>query len=276
MTAPLHTVSYGGGVQSTALLALAAAGTIPHRVFLFANTGDDSEAPETLAYVREVAAPFAAANGLELHELDRVMRDGSIETVLSRIARTAKSEVIPVRSSAGGPPLSRSCTADFKRKVLGRWLKANGATAQSPAHVAVGISLDEIHRANRKAEPYERLSYPLVGIGEDDCCATTLKVRRNDCRRIILDAGLPVPPKSSCWFCPFHSLSAWQDQRRDTPETFAAACQLERDLTAKAGAPRYLTRYGAPLASVVPADADLLPLDWSDEEEFCTDGACAT
>jgi hypothetical protein len=36
-------VSYGGGVQSNALLVLAAQGRIDYRTFLFANVGDDSE-----------------------------------------------------------------------------------------------------------------------------------------------------------------------------------------------------------------------------------------
>ena len=66
-TAALEVVSYGGGVQSTALLVLAAQGLIPHRMFLFANVGDDSEHPATLHYVRAIAAPYAAAHGIELH-----------------------------------------------------------------------------------------------------------------------------------------------------------------------------------------------------------------
>jgi hypothetical protein len=36
-------VSYDGGVQSNALLVLAAQGRIDYRTFLFANVGDDSE-----------------------------------------------------------------------------------------------------------------------------------------------------------------------------------------------------------------------------------------
>lgn len=63
---PLRVVSYGGGVQSTALLALATRARIPHRTFLFCNVGDDSEHPATLRCVREVATPFAAAHGIDL------------------------------------------------------------------------------------------------------------------------------------------------------------------------------------------------------------------
>ncbi|MFJ4917205.1 phosphoadenosine phosphosulfate reductase, partial [Streptomyces sp. NPDC088726] len=70
MTA-LRTFSFGGGWQSMAALVLAAQGGIDYRTFLFANVGDDSENPGTLAYFTEHAAPYAAAHGLDLIELER-------------------------------------------------------------------------------------------------------------------------------------------------------------------------------------------------------------
>jgi 3'-phosphoadenosine 5'-phosphosulfate sulfotransferase (PAPS reductase)/FAD synthetase len=67
----VRAISYGGGVQSTALLVLAAQGEIDYPVALFANTGDDSEHPATIRYLREVATPYADAHGIELVELQR-------------------------------------------------------------------------------------------------------------------------------------------------------------------------------------------------------------
>lgn len=80
----LRTFSYGGGHQSTAGLILAAQGKIDYPVFLFANVGDDSEHPATLDFVHNVAMPYAAAHGIELHELHRERRDGSRETLHGR------------------------------------------------------------------------------------------------------------------------------------------------------------------------------------------------
>ncbi|MEU8804899.1 hypothetical protein AB0C35_45775, partial [Spirillospora sp. NPDC048819] len=60
---PIRAFSYGGGWQSTAALVLAAQGHIDFDRFLFANVGDDSEHPATLRYIREHAAPYAAAHG---------------------------------------------------------------------------------------------------------------------------------------------------------------------------------------------------------------------
>lgn len=58
--------SYGGGVQSTAVLCLAASGRVQYDYFVFANVGNDSENPATLEYIERYAKPFAEANGLNL------------------------------------------------------------------------------------------------------------------------------------------------------------------------------------------------------------------
>lgn len=272
----LRAVSYGGGVQSTALLVLAAAGRIEFPLFLMANVGDDSEHPDTLAYVREIAAPYAADHGIELVLLDRIKRDKTVETLYGRLTREgSRSLPIPVRMDNGAPG-QRSCTGDFKIKVIGKELKRRGATADEPAVVGIGISLDEIHRAtSRKVEAYESIVYPLVGLGEE----TGLKLRRNDCARIIADAGLPVPPKSSCYFCPFHTAAAWADLARERPDLFERAADLEdllnrrRDELGKDHV--YLTRYAMPLRDAVDTDQPLLPIAEGDEGS-CGSGWCAT
>lgn len=83
----LRIFSYGGGVQSTAALVLAVQGKIDFKTFLFANVGDDSEHPATLRYVREVAMPYAAANGIRLEELTQLRQDGAQEAHGARFKR---------------------------------------------------------------------------------------------------------------------------------------------------------------------------------------------
>jgi len=87
--------SFGGGVQSTAALILAAQGCIDYKVFLFANVGDDSENPDTLAYIRGMSEPYAARNGIELHEIAR--KTNSRETLYQKTLRETRSIKIPVR-----------------------------------------------------------------------------------------------------------------------------------------------------------------------------------
>lgn len=268
-TKRLDSFSFGGGWQSTAALVLAARGELNCRTFLFANVGDDSENPATLEYVHRHAMPFAAAHGIELIELHRVRRDGEIETLYQRLTRPGSRSIpIPVRMS-GGAPGTRSCTADFKIKVVGKHVRKQlGATARNPATIGIGISVDEIHRANnRRSEPYERIVYPLLDLG----------IRRADCPRIIRSAGLPVPPPSSCWFCPHHRKNAWATMRREQPALFRRACELEDLINARRQMlgrdPVWLSNGLAPLAQVVPTDA-VLPFD--DGDGGCDGGWCFT
>lgn len=263
----VRVVSYGGGVQSTAMLVLAATGRIDFRTFLFANVGDDSEHSATLAYVHDVAMPYAAEHGIELHELHRTRRDGSTETLYGRLTKPgSRSLPIPVRMSNGAPG-TRSCTADFKIRVTGRWLKEHGANADDPATVALGISVDEMHRANaRRAEPHENVVYPLLDLG----------LRRSDCMRVITAAGLPMPEKSACWFCPFHRPSRWQEMRRREPALFERAAQLEDLLNARRdelGKDHvYMTDRGVPLRQAIPVGQDVL----FDDDASCDGGWCWT
>lgn len=270
----LRTISYGGGVQSTALIVLAAQGKLddimggPIDAALFANVGDDSEHPATVTYVRQIAIPWAAERGLPVHELHRQKRDGTTETLYGRMMKEgSRSLTIPVRMSNGAPG-RRSCTADFKIKVIGKWLKAHGASAADPANVAIGISTDEIQRLNnRRNDPHERAVYPLID----------LRLDRSACAEVISDAGLPVPPKSACYFCPFHRPSTWAEMRRDEPELFWKSVDLERTLNERRdmlGKDHvYLTRFNKPLdEAVAEAQSPLFP----DGPEGCDEGYCWT
>lgn len=216
----MRAISYGGGVQSTALVVLAATGRLDADVALFANVGDDSEHPATVSYVRDIAQPWAAERGLDVLELHRRTRDGAIETLWGRMMKEgARSLPIPIRGSETGAPGSRACTLDFKIRVLAKWLREHGATEAEPADVLIGFSTDEFHRSNaRRAHDYEQPVYPLLELG----------LSRSDCQQVIRDAGLPVPPKSACFFCPFHRAQTWAELRRDEPVLFRRSVELER------------------------------------------------
>lgn len=248
------------------------------------NVGDDSEHPDTLRYVREVAFDYAAAHGIALHELHRIPKKGrsagQVETLWGRLMREdSRSLPIPVRMSNGAPG-TRSCTADFKIRVVSRWLREHGATAENPARVAIGISTDEYVRANnRREEPFERVEYPLLTLEHR---LAPRGASRADCEAIIRDAGLPVPPKSSCFFCPFHRPSTWQDQARTRPDLFDQSCHLEDTLNARRAKlgkdPVYLTRFGRPLRDVFKHVQGALFEDpaWDEDDGYRCGDVCDT
>lgn len=266
---PLRVISYGGGVQSTAMLVLAATDRLGRvDAALFANVGDDSEHPDSLRYVREVATPWAAERGLPVHELRRVKRDGTVETLKGRILDPTKKSIAAPWRGENGSPMTRDCTSNFKVDVLARWLREHGATRQNKAEVLIGISVDEIERANNgQPRPTENRTYPLLD----------LRLTRGDCAQIIRDAGLPVPRKSSCYFCPFHNLRNWQEMRRDEPELFEEAACLEDYVLARQVTlgrfPLYLTGRGKPIReAITEAQATLFP----EGPETCDTGYCWT
>lgn len=216
----LRVFSHGGGAQSIAVLVLAAQGRLAYDAFLFCNVGEDSENPKTLEYHRDVAVPFASEHGLHLVELHRVMRGGETRSLREQVRAFPKSIPIPVRLQGGGFG-NRNCTSRYKIEVVARWTRQHGATSEDPAACGIGISMDELHRASTVERVAHHVTeYPLLD----------LRLSRSDCRRIIAEAGLPQPSKSSCWFCPFQSLEDRRRQRANEPEVFAEAVALEREV----------------------------------------------
>jgi hypothetical protein len=98
--------------------------------------------------------------------------------------------------------------------------------APEAAIVCIGISTDEIQRINTKrAQHWEKPIYPLI----------ELNLSRDDCKKVITEAGLPVPPKSACWFCPFHRKSYFEDLQKNRPELWSRHIALENTLRIKTG-----------------------------------------
>ena len=266
----LRVISYGGGVQSTAMIVLAVQGRIDAQMALFANVGDDSEHPATLRFVRDTMFPWCEQRGFPIEELYRTRKDGSrYESIWEAQTRSGSRRVIIPAFMEGGVPTSRVCTSDWKIGTVRRRLQQLGASKDNPATVCIGISVDEIERANgRSGHASQRVTYPLLDLG----------LRRSDCEQVIRDAGLPVPPKSSCFFCPYHRSSVWAELRRDEPELFRRAQELEDATNERSReaslTPVYLTRYGKRLTDAIPeAQASLFSHD-GPGEDGCDSGYC--
>lgn len=273
----LKVFSYGGGVQSNAALMLVAQNKLQYDHFIFANVGDECENRATLQYVRNVAMPFAEHHGIDLIEIKKRLRDGTNETLMSRIENSESSIPIPVRMSNGAPG-NRSCTANFKSGVIYKWLRDHGVDKINKAVVGIGFSADELWRAeklrpyvpSKKIHPINTIETPLID----------LNLRRQDCLNIIRDAGLPQPEKSACWFCPFHRISEWQRLRREHPDLFEKACKLEAMLNErrrKLGKNNvWLTGFNRPLSEAIPLESGFLELNDECDDDVCDAGHCFT
>ena len=264
-----YVFSCGGGVQSTACLVLAAQAIIPYRTFVFANVGAKSESPQTLGYINDILKPFAATHGIAWVDVAWVDRQGRQRDLFDDLLEQERSINIPAYMP-GGMPGNRKCTSSFKIKPIAKWIKANAPGCT----LGKGISTDEPHRAtpSRESDGYTS-AYPLIELG----------ISRSDCLRIAADAGLPQPPKSSCWFCPFKTTEQWVRMRRERPELFAKAVELEQILQARRSRlgkdQVFLSGIGGrkelSLDQVIPHQLGLFP-EWIDEQDACESGFCMT
>lgn len=268
---PLRVFSFGGGVQSHAVLVLQAQGKLetPYDVFVFANVGDDSENPKTLEYIEQYTKPFCEQHGINFVEVQKTLQNGEKDTVLKALYRQQKSILIPVRM-ANGAPGNRGCTYHHKIAIVDKFIRSTGA---SHAVVGLGISLDEWKRVKdedwHEAKGFQRRrDHPLMD----------LRLDRNDCYQIITEAGLPTPPKSSCWFCPFGKLGKWTRMRFHEPEQFEQVAVIEDDCNVKRQSlgkdPVFIHPSCIPIRDAVGVQP-YLPMFEPENEQIC-DGYCHT
>lgn len=189
-------LAFGGGINSSALaILLVQRGWRGHIVF--ANTG--AEWPETYQFVFRHFRPWLRQHGLDLITLGREYRSRRYSLPLPVAMR--KYRMIPLARA-------RWCTTEYKIRPMHRWLSQKGF---QESDVMIAIAADEAHRQPDKIRP-------LVDWG----------ISRDDCARIIIDSGLPLPPKSGCWMCPFQSRTQWRFLRLRHPNLFALALELEQ------------------------------------------------
>lgn len=182
-------LSFGGGINSTALLILLKGKKIEFET-VFVDHGGDY--PETYEYVEmlknkgyAITIVKGERNGLNLY-------DYSLNTAIT-----------PSRQL-------RWCTADFKIKPLYKYF-------ERPCIVYIGIDASESHRAKPSRDENIQNEFPLIDEGID----------RAGCEKIIFDVGLPLPRKSGCYFCPFASVKELRKLRTERPELWCKTKKLE-------------------------------------------------
>jgi hypothetical protein len=177
-------VSWGGGVNSTALLIGLQERSIRPDVITFADTG--GEKPETYQY-RTTFDRWLGDH--DLPAITTVANDGMYVT-LENNCRTKK--MLP--SLAYG---FKSCSEKYKKRPQEKYLKGRKWAkrvwaAGGKIRKAIGIDAGEAHRAKVSEDRCYTYWYPLI----------EWNWAREECIAAIIRAGLPVPIKSACFFCP--------------------------------------------------------------------------
>lgn len=209
--------SYGGGVQSVAMVILILQGKLrkPERIIM-ADTARERQS--VWDYSEEVVKPALASIGMEL---EIAPHD------LATVDLTAKNGdlLIPVffRNEDGGGKLPTYCSNEWKKRVVHRYLRSKGYGKDRPVRMWFGMSLDEVGRMRKSDVGWIENYYPL-------CMEPTTRMRRHECRLLIGEYGWPQPPSSACWMCPNRDNTTWQEMKENEPEDFAKAVALEREL----------------------------------------------
>jgi hypothetical protein len=232
-------LSFGAGVQSTALLVCSNLGlhSVPRAdVAIFADTGYEPQ------YVYDQLETMRKWSKIPVEVVTR--KDQS--------RRGSYAAVIPAFTSRDGKKaiLKRQCTSNWKiepleaeaRRLLGYKPRQR---IKKQARCLIGISLDEAHRMKPNRQRWITSEWPLVDA----------RLRRSDCLKIVADAGLPKPERSACYFCPFHSIAEWRFLRDKHPEEFAKAVEYDKAIrnSTRGGValPVYLHSQLIPLGDVV-------------------------
>ena len=204
-------VSYGGGTNSTAMLVgLHERGERPDLI-LFADTGGEKQ--HTYDHIYEMRGWLLKVG---FPEIEVVMSpNGTLEEDCLR------RKALP--SIAYG---FKSCSDHFKFRPQKAYMREHGI---KPTHMLIGFDADEPHRAQRGQElkdPWQK-RYPLI----------EWHWGRDECEEAILRAGLNLPGKSACFFCPSSKKAEIIELKRRYPDLMARALAMEAnaELTAVKG-----------------------------------------
>lgn len=180
----LLAVAYGGGLNSTAMIIeLINRGYRPN-VITFADTG--GEKPETYSYI-EGFDNWLSNNGGP--NIVRVKFEGKHDSLESECLT---QNTLP--SLAFG---YKKCSLKYKVGPQEKYMNNLSIAKEvwnsgSKILKAIGYDAGEAHRLHIYEDEKYIYWYPLVD----------WSINRDGCIEIIKSAGIPLPPKSACFFCP--------------------------------------------------------------------------
>lgn len=153
-------LSFGGGVQTTALAVLAVEGKIKADIACFADTG--CEKPETYWYMENYIKPTFKDIGLPFEYVRNTINEPTLYDYYWQ-----RYDLPSVKY--------RRCTDHYKLRPMKKRFGKK-------AHLIIGFSIDEAYRVERKRTLWASESYPLI----------EMKLTAPDCHRIITSFGWPV------------------------------------------------------------------------------------
>lgn len=227
-----NVLNLGAGVQSSALALMAAKGEIgPMPDFaVFADTQAEPQSVyDWLDWLEgELPFPVYRVTKGDLTEDSLRVSIRKSDGPRSKAGDETVRRLIPLfgvmpngdRTAAIG----RKCTADYKVAPIVKEIRRLCGIERGQKDVTVtqwiGISLDEMQRMREASHKWTQHRWPLI----------EKRMTRAMCLEWMRENHYPEPPRSACYYCPFHSDAEWRRLRDDDPDYFQKAVQFDKDI----------------------------------------------
>jgi hypothetical protein len=222
-------LNLGAGVQSSCLALMAARGEVtPMPDFaIFADTQAEPTEVYTWLDWLEKQLPFPVIRVTKGN-----LTDDSLKVLKHK--KTGNDRIQRIIPLYGVKPngtvtaaIGRSCTADYKVAPILKELRERCAIIRGQTETVItqwiGISYDEMQRMKPAGNKWTQHRWPLI----------EKRMTRLHCKEWLKANGFPEPPRSACYYCPFHSNEEWRRLRNEDPVHFAKAVQFDKVIRAK-------------------------------------------
>jgi len=225
-------LSFGAGVQSTALLLMSCRGLLPKLdLAIFSDTGWE---PDEVYRHLEWCKVYAADHGIPMVTVTGGNIREQYVDFLNKGTRFASIPLHVVQPNGDKGMNRRQCTSEFKivpienhlrREVMGlKYRQRAPKTIQM--HQWIGISYDEMQRAKRASVPWKEHRFPFL---HDLIHEPMLDKpwRRNKIKDWLIENYPEIHvPRSACIGCPYHDNTEWR-RIKDNPKAWADAVEFD-------------------------------------------------
>jgi len=143
--------------------------------------------------------------------------------IINSIATGTRAPSLPYFTSGKGM-IRRQCTLEYKITPMNKYIKEffnisrKNTVQKKSIELWFGISVDEMERMKVSRDWWAVNRYPLV----------EMEMNRQDTIDYTISCGYHAPPRSSCYYCPFHSTAFWRYMKDNTPGDFEKAIAFDK------------------------------------------------
>lgn len=242
----IQVFSSGLGTQSTGICILIYLGVLPKPdLIVAADTGRECSAAieysrkHIIPLMKEIDVPFIIKHKDSFPEL------GKTYDLIDESNETKTDVLLPMFIDNMGD-ISKAkgfCSHIWKTMTVHRTVNQFFGKKEADKRGIdqwIGMSIDE----------YQRVKYP-VGKWQKQYPLVNMALNRQQVINITQAFGLPKPPRSSCKMCPNRADREWLEMKRDAPEDFQEAVEVERFIHSKGYDNQFIHQSCIPLDQVI-------------------------